>query len=89
VSVLSHRLAWTRRAGRVLTVISVGAISQVGVDSKGRSQEVNIYHIDYETYNNDLCDGEIMNSVMLCVETAVKMIAKANLLVICGRSLSA
>jgi hypothetical protein len=48
----------------VLTVIGFGATSEGGSQSS-RLKEVNVNYIDYETCN-DLYDGDIVDSVMLC-----------------------
>jgi hypothetical protein len=51
---------------KILAVISVGATSEGGFDSKSRSQEVDIRHIDYAKCNVfDLCDGDVVN-LSLC-----------------------
>jgi hypothetical protein len=48
-----------------LTVIASDVTSDDGSRSPGRLQEVGINHIDYERCN-DLHDGDIVYSVMLC-----------------------
>jgi hypothetical protein len=61
---------------KVLTVIRYGATSEGGFGSMGRLHEVDINHIDYETYN-DLYDGDIVDSVMPVCLAVLKILAKA------------
>jgi hypothetical protein len=55
--------------------------SDDGSRSPGRLQEVGIHHIDYERCN-DLYGGDIVYSVMLCLQVCLavaKIVAKATL----------
>jgi hypothetical protein len=62
----------------VLMVIVSSATSEVGFGLTGLLQKLGISPIDYETCN-DLCDGDIVDSVMLYADVPgmVKIVAKA------------
>jgi hypothetical protein len=60
----------------VSTVIGSGATSEGGFGLTGRLQEVGINHIDYEMCN-DLYNGGLVDSAMLCVGVPGVIVAKA------------